>query len=198
MNGTLKITGDATIDDLVNTNPLALLIGMLLDQQISIELAFTGPSRLVSRLDGPLTADTIAAMEVADLEAAFAIKPALHRFPASMARRVHALCAYLVEHHDGDPSALWSDVPDGRSLRRRVHALPGFGPEKSKIFVAVLAKRFGIAPDGWREAAGGFGADDAPRSVADVDEPMVLEAIRAHRAAMKAAAGTDRPADKER
>ncbi len=193
--GDLCISGDPAVDDIVNSNPLALMIGMLLDQQISIELAFTGPSRLAERIDGPLHASTLASMSVDDVVAAFAEKPALHRFPASMAKRVHALASFLVEHHEGDPTLIWADAEDGRQLARRLKALPGFGPEKTKIFVAVLAKRFGVRPDGWQAAAGGFAVDDVPRSVADVTDPSVLDAIRAHRAAQKAAKGT---VDKER
>ncbi|NOX30808.1 MAG: Fe-S cluster assembly protein HesB [Actinobacteria bacterium] len=177
---TLRVTGDDKIDGLVRSSPLALLIAMLLDQQISIELAFTGPSRLSDRLSGPLTAANIAETQVDDLVALFAEKPALHRFPASMAKRTHKLCEFVVEHYDGEVSAIWADVDSGSDLLGRLKTLPGFGSEKSKIFVALLAKRFDIKPSGWEAAAGGF-SDDVPRSVADVDDPSVLAEIRAYR-----------------
>jgi len=177
---TLRVTGDDKIDGLLRSNPLALLIAMLLDQQISIELAFTGPSRLSDRLCGPLTAANIAETQVDDLVALFVGKPALHRFPASMAKRTHKLCEFLVEHYDGEVSVIWTGADSGSDLLGRLKALPGFGPEKSKIFLALLAKQFDIKPTGWEAAAGGF-SDDTPRSVADVDDPSVLAEIRAYR-----------------
>lgn len=189
MNGTLCITGDPNIDDIVNTNAVALMIAMLLDQQMSIELAFAGPSRLADRIGGTLTAGAVGDMAVDDLVAIFAVKPALHRFPAAMAQRTHALCTHLVEHYAGDPCAIWTNEPDARVVAKRLRALPGFGPEKTKIFVAVLAKRFGITPEGWQAAAGAF-SDSTPRSVADVSDPTVLVEIRAYRSGLKAQMAT--------
>ena len=159
-------TGDPDADELVRTDPLALLIGMLLDQQISIELAFTGPFRLRERL-GSLDAGVVAAQDPDALAAVFATKPALHRFPAAMSKRAQALCQYLVDEHDGSAD-LWSDGPTARVLQQRISALPGFGDEKTMILLAVLGKRFGVRPRGWKQLAGAFG-DDEPRSVADMD-----------------------------
>jgi uncharacterized HhH-GPD family protein len=182
----LRVTGDSAVDQLLQSNPLALMIGMLLDQQIPIEWAFASPHRLEQRLGRPLSAGLIAGLATEELEAAFAEKPALHRFPASMAGRTQKLCVALVEHHNGDPASIWVDVASGAALVKRLKALPGFGPEKSKIFVALLAKRFGVSPDGWEAAAGMFADDDVARSVADVDGPAVLDEIRAYRALLKA------------
>jgi uncharacterized HhH-GPD family protein len=183
--GTLAITGDANADELVNADPLALLIGMLLDQQVPMEWAFVGPYRLRERLGG-LDAVAIAGLAPEDLEAAFRAKPALHRYPASMAKRTRELCEHVVEHHGGDAAAVWTAVNDGAELFRRVRALPGYGEEKARILVAILAKRFGVRPVGWEQAAGAF-ADATPRSVADIDSPVALERVRAWKKAQKAA-----------
>lgn len=183
----LHLTDDETADRLLSDNPLALLIGMLLDQQVPMEWAFSSPARLAERLDGPLDATTIAATDPDRLEELFRAKPALHRYPGSMARRVHALCEHLVEAHDGDPTALWADVEDGRTLLKRLKALPGYGDQKARIFLALLGKQCGVTPDGWREAAGDYG-DDQPRSIADVTSPQTLLAVREHKQAVKARA----------
>ena len=183
--GTLYITGDDAADTLLNTDANALLIGMLLDQQVSMELAFAGPAKLHDRL-GHLDPAQIAEMDVDDFVAVCAEKPAVHRFPASMGKRIHELCGVLTEHYGADASNLWRDVTDGPALYQRLRALPGFGDEKSKIFVAVLAKSQGVTPDGWQDAAGVFG-DDTPRSVADIDGPEALEKVREWKKAQKAA-----------
>jgi uncharacterized HhH-GPD family protein len=185
MKGTLYITGDKAADKLLNTDPLALLIGMLLDQQVPMEWAFSAPAKLQARLGGDLDAGKIAAMPVEDVEAAFRERPALHRFPASMARRTHELCRSIVEHYGGDPTRIWKDATSGADLFARLRALPGFGDEKAKIFLALLAKRFKVAPPGWEDAAGPF-ADPTPRSVADIDSPAALEKVREWKKAMKA------------
>lgn len=184
MGAPLHITGDPQADDLLTREPLALLIGMLLDQQIPIEVAFTGPLRLQQRI-GPLSAASLAGMDPAQLEAVFRAKPALHRYPAAMAKRTQALCAHLVARHAGDPRRLWIDVDDGTTLVRRLRALPGFGPEKAKIFAALLARRFAVQPSGWVDAVAPF-ADDQLRSVADLAGPGDLERLRAHRQTQKA------------
>ena len=181
----LRITGDDAIDDFLRSDPLALLMGMLLDQQISIELAFKGPYRLNQRIDGTFDAHTIASMDPDEAAAIFAVKPALHRFPANMAKRTQAMCQKLVDDYDGDPSRLWLEATDGADLLRRLKALPGFGPEKSRIFTALLAKRFGIRAPGWEAAAGPF-SDGELRSVADIDDPEKLSELRDHRKALKA------------
>lgn len=169
-------TGDAESDELVASDPFALMLGMLLDQQISIEMAFRGPLRLRERL-GSLDAAVIADREPEDLAAVFAIKPALHRFPAATSKRAQALCRHLVEVHDGNAD-LWSDGPTARELHRRISELPGFGDEKTMIFIAVLAKRFGVKPRGWKQFAGPF-ADKEPRSVADMDSEAGRDRVKA-------------------
>lgn len=186
MSGTLAVTGDRAADRLINTDPLALMIGMLLDQQIAIELAFIGPFRLADRLGGTLDARVIADMDPDAFVEICRTKPALHRFPASMGGRIQEMCRHLVEHYDGDAGAIWRGVRRAEVLAERLDAVPGFGPEKVKIFTAVLAKRFGKRPAGWEEVAGVF-ADDELRSVADLDSPEALVALREKRRAMKAA-----------
>lgn len=184
--GTLAVTGDEAADALVNNEPLALLLAMLLDQQIPMEWAFKSPQRLAERLGGELDASAVAAMDPADLAAAFATKPALHRFPAAMARRAHELCRHVDEHYDGDAGAVWGSAGSGEELYDRVRALPGYGDEKSMIFLAVLAKRFAVRPEGWARRCGPF-ADDTPRSVADIDGPEALARVRAWKKEQKAA-----------
>jgi uncharacterized HhH-GPD family protein len=185
MRGTLYITGDAAADRLLNTDGTALLIGMLLDQQVPMEWAFKGPSALKVRL-GHVDAVRIAAMEREELVAVFCAKPALHRFPATMGRRCHDLCVHLTEHYGGEGERVWEGVRSGEELFVRLHALPGFGDEKAKIFLALLAKRFGVRPAGWESAAGPF-ADVTPRSVADIDSPETFAKVREWKKAAKAA-----------
>ncbi len=180
----IRVTGDDDADRLLSEDPLALLIGMLLDQQVPMEWAFRGPLRLRQRL-GVLDAAGIAARSPGELEAVFRQPPALHRFPSAMAKRTHALCRHLVEHYDGQAGRVWSEVGDGRALLRRLRALPGYGDEKARILLAVLAKRFGVRPAGWREAAAPF-SDDVTRSVADVDSPEALQRVRAFKRAQRA------------
>jgi len=186
MNGTVAITGDPAADGLLNTDPLALLLGMMLDQQVPMEWAFLAPYRLKERLGGRLDAATIAAMEPSELESHFKGPPALHRFPGSMAKRAQALCQHLVDEHGGDAAAVWTGAATGQALFDRLRALPGFGDEKARIFVAVLAKRFGVRPPGWEQCAGPF-ADSTPRSVADVADADSLARVREFKKAQKAA-----------
>lgn len=181
----LPVTGDPEADQLLVDDPLALLIGMLLDQQVPMEWAFSSPLKLRERLGGELDAAHIASLPAEELESIFKGPPALHRFPGSMAARTQALCQHLVEHHGGDAEAVWRDVDDGFELRRRLLALPGFGSEKARIFLALLAKRFGIRPAGWEEAAAPF-SDDQRRSVADIDSPEALAEVRAFKKLKKA------------
>ncbi|MGH8905539.1 MAG: HhH-GPD-type base excision DNA repair protein [Egibacteraceae bacterium] len=181
---TIHVTGDPAADELLSTDSLALVIGMLLDQQVPMEWAFKGPYRLRERLGG-LDAAKIADMDPADLETVFKEKPALHRYPGAMAKRVHALCQHLIEHHGGDAARVWTDARTGEELLTRVGALPGYGQEKARIFVALLAKRLGVRPPGWQEAAGPF-ADTTPRSVADIDSPEALQRVREWKRAQKA------------
>jgi uncharacterized HhH-GPD family protein len=183
--GTLAITGDFDADKLLNTDPLALLVGMLLDQQVPMEWAFMGPYRLAGRLGSSLGAATIAAMDPEEFAEVVKRKPALHRFPGSMAGRILQLCQHLVDEYDGDAEAVWRDVESGDELYRRLRALPGYGDEKARIFMAILAKRFGHAPAGWEQAAQPF-SDSAPRSVADIDGPDSLANVREWKKAQKA------------
>lgn len=183
---TFFITGDAEADGLLGRDPLALLIGMLLDQQVPMEWAFASPAKLAKRLGGRLDAGAIAAMEPDELVAVFSAKPALHRYPASMAKRTQGLCTFLVDHHDGRAEAVWTGVTSGAELASRLAQLPGFGSEKARIFLAILAKRLGIRPSGWEEAAAPF-SDDQRRSVADAVDPDALAEVRAFKRAKKAA-----------
>jgi uncharacterized HhH-GPD family protein len=181
---TFPITGDAAADQLLVDDPLALLIGMLLDQQVPMEWAFRGPATLSARL-GDLDAARIAAMEPEALVEVFREKPALHRYPGSMAKRTHALCQMIVDTYDGDATRIWRDVEDPQVVFERLHALPGYGEEKAKIFLALLGKRFGLAPAGWEKYAKPF-SDAKPRSVADVDSAESLERVRQWKRAQKA------------
>ncbi|MEX1006159.1 MAG: HhH-GPD-type base excision DNA repair protein [Acidimicrobiia bacterium] len=176
MNGSLHITGDDDADRLLNTDGLAVVIGMLLDQQVPMAWAFRGPATIRERL-GHLDAAAIAAMDPESLVDICCGPPGIHRFPAVMARRIHELCRHVVEHHDGNAADIWEGAADGSDLRRRLLALPGFGDEKAKIFIALLAKRFDIRPDGWEAASRPF-SDDVPRSAADVSGPAALAEVR--------------------
>ena len=184
----IPVTGDPAADRLLVESPLALLLGMLLDQQVPMEWAFKGPFTLQDRLGG-LDAGAIAAMDPDELEAVFRAKPALHRYPASMAKRAHALCQVLVEEYGGDAANLWEGArvgdETGDELLARLQALPGFGEEKSKIFLALLGKRLGIRPTGWEDAAKPF-SDATKRSVADIDSPEALAEVRTWKKAQKA------------
>ncbi|HVM28886.1 MAG TPA: HhH-GPD-type base excision DNA repair protein [Mycobacteriales bacterium] len=183
---TLRIAQDPHADALLEREPLALLLGMALDQQIPMEKAFRGPAVLLERL-GHLDAERIAGLPEQEFAEVMATPPAVHRFPGSMGRRVQELCRHLVEHHDGRAEALWDGVDDGRELLRRLQALPGFGRQKAQIFLALLGKQRGVRPPGWQEAAGAYG-DDGFRSVADVVSPETLLQVRAYKQQAKQAA----------
>ena len=182
---TLQLTSDDAADALLSDNAFALLIGMLLDQQVAMETAFIGPYRLSERIDGPLTPATVAAIPPEDLEDRFREKPSLHRYPGSMAKRVHALATHLVEEYDGDAAAVWDDAETGKELFRRLSDLPGFGKQKAQIFLALLGKQCGVTPEGWREAAGDYGLEGY-RSIADVTDPDTLARVREWKRAKKA------------
>jgi uncharacterized HhH-GPD family protein len=182
MPAALYFTPDADANRLLAEEPLAVLIGMLLDQQVPMEWAFTAPSLLKERLGGELDATKIAGMDPAALEAVFRDKPALHRYPGSMAKRTHAVCSFLVENYGGRAEALWDGVANGDELLARVKALPGFGDAKARIFVGLLGKRLDVRPQGWETAAA-----DWP-SIADVDSYERIGEIREKKRAMKAAA----------
>ena len=185
MPGTLYITGDTAADKLLNTDANALLIGMLLDQQVPMEWAFSGPATLKKRL-GHLDPKKIAAMDVEEFVTICCEKPAIHRFPGSMGKRIHAVCEALVAEYKGNAVNIWKGVEDADEVYRRLRALPGYGDEKSKIFIAILGKSQGVDLNGWREAAGKFG-DDTPRSVADVHDEASLGEVRDWKKAQKAA-----------
>ena len=181
----IPITGNPDADQLLVDDPLALLLGMLLDQQVPMEWAFTGPFTLRERL-GHLDPHQVAAMPVEAFVDVCRDKPAIHRFPKSMGERIHAACVHVVDRHDGHAERIWTEAADAEDVYARLREVPGYGDEKSKIFIAILAKRFGIRPDGWEQVAGPF-ADDNPRSVADVSSEEALHEVRKWKKAQKAA-----------
>jgi uncharacterized HhH-GPD family protein len=178
------ITGDEQADRLLADEPLALLLGMLFDQQVPMEWAFASPAKLRARL-GELDATAIAAMDQDAFVSVCCEKPAIHRFPGSMGKRAHELCRAIVEDYDGDTAQIWTTAATGDELLTRLKALPGFGGEKAKIFMAVLGKRLGVTPPGWEEAAAPF-SDDVRRTVADADTPEHLQEVRVFKKMMKA------------
>jgi uncharacterized HhH-GPD family protein len=185
----LHFTGDDAADDLLSRDPFALLTGMMLDQQFPMERAFSGPWRLAQRIDADtLDPQRLADMDTAELAAIMAIPPVVHRFPTSMATRLQALARYVVDTYDGDAAALWSSAGTGAELFARLTALPGFGEQKARIFTAVLGKRLGVQPPGWREAAGPYGEEGSHRSVADVEDADSLAQVRAYKQAQKQSA----------
>jgi uncharacterized HhH-GPD family protein len=182
------ISGDAEADALLGKDPLALLIGMVLDQQITIEKAFSSPAVLARRLGRPLNAASIASMPLDELAAVFKEPPALHRYPGSMAGRVQDVCRVIAEDYGDKADAIWKGVRSGDELIGRLKALPGFGEQKSKIFAALLAKQLQVRPDGWQKATSPYGDDDAFLSVADITSTESLEKVRANKRAIKAKA----------
>ncbi|MDQ0991766.1 HhH-GPD-type base excision DNA repair protein [Streptomyces sp. V3I7] len=197
MDVTLHLAQDPEADALLGRSPLAALIGMLLDQQIPMEWAFKGPAAIAARLGtSDLDAHEIAAQDPEAFAALLSEKPAVHRYPGSMAKRIQQLCQYLVEHYDGDAEAVWQGVGSGRELLKRLEELPGFGRQKAQIFLALLGKQLGVRPTGWREAAGAYGEAKAYRSVADITGPESLVKVRAHKQEMKAAAKAAKAAAK--
>ena len=190
MPARLPYTGNDEADELISTDPLALLVGFALDQQVTVQKAFSGPLEIRRRL-GSFDARQIAAMDPAELDRVFRERPAIHRFPGSMGKRTYALCRFLTDEYGGDAAAVWTGAATGADLLARVQALPGFGEEKAKIFVALLAKRFGVRPEGWEAAAAPF-SDATPRSVADIDSADALEQVRAWKKAQKAAGKSKR------
>ncbi|MEU8023318.1 MULTISPECIES: HhH-GPD-type base excision DNA repair protein [Micromonospora] len=185
---TFSLPIDPEANRLLERSPLALLLGMTLDQQIPMEKAFSSPYVLTQRLGHEPDARELAGYDPDALVAVFAEPPALHRFPKAMAARTQEMCRVLVDRYDGDAARLWADVADGRELLRRITELPGFGRQKAQILVALLGKRYGVTPAGWREAAGGYGDADAYRSVADVADADSLRRVREYKQRMKAEA----------
>lgn len=184
----LQLVQEPSANALLESNPFALLVGMLLDQQIPMEVAFAGPKKLEDRMGG-LDARQIADYNPDKFAELFAQTPAVHRFPGSMAKRVQALSQVIVDEYDGNAAALWTTGdPDGKEVLRRIKALPGFGEQKAKIFLALLGKQYGVTPEGWRAAAGDYGKQGTHMSVADVVDKGSLDQVRAYKKQMKAAA----------
>jgi uncharacterized HhH-GPD family protein len=179
-------TGDDEADRLLSVDGLALLTGMLLDQQVPMEWAFRGPLELKQRL-GKLSASDIAAMDPEALREVFCVKPALHRYPGSMATRMHELCTFIVERYDGRAESIWETACSGDQLFARLRELPGYGEQKAKIFLSILAKRLAVTPAGWEAKAGLYG-EPGFRSIADVDGPGAIDKVRAYKQDMKAKA----------
>ena len=175
----LYFTDSDEANELLARDPLALLIGFVLDQQVSVQKAFSSPLELKQRVGG-LDATEIAGMDTSELERVFAAKPALHRYPGTMARRTQDMCAAVVSEHGGDAARVWTEAQDGADLQRRLLALPGIGPMKARSLIAILVKRFGVRPPGWK--------DVTPRhpTLGDVDSPVALEKYQAAKRAYKA------------
>jgi uncharacterized HhH-GPD family protein len=195
----LWLAQESEADELLADNPFALLVGMVLDQQIPLERAFAGPKTIADRvatgsrrvdLDGQAGLD---AAEIADYDpdkfaALCSEKPAIHRFPGSMAKRIQTLAQIVVDNYDGDAAALWTaGDPDGAELLRRLKGLPGFGEQKARIFLALLGKQYAVTPKGWRAAAGDFGKAGTHISVADIADARSLDKVRSYKKEMKAA-----------
>ena len=183
----LHLAQERDADALLSRDPLALLIGMVLDQQFPLERAFASPLELTKRLGRGLDARELASYDPDELAQIFATPPGLHRYPRSMALRVQQLCQHLVDVYDGRADGVWTGVADGAELLRRVKALPGFGEQKARIFLALLGKQLGVRPKGWRESAGVYGEDGCRRSVADITSPETLLEVRAYKQSVKAA-----------
>lgn len=188
---TLSLPIAPEANELLRSSPLALLLGMLLDQQQTMEKAFGSPYELQQRLGHPLDAGELADYDEEALIALFSRPPVLHRFPKVFARRTQAMCRVLVDRYGGDAERVWREATSGQDLLRRMQALPGFGEQKARIFVALLGKRFGVRPDGWREAAGPYGDDDAYKSVADITDEEALRRVREYKQQARAAAKAD-------
>jgi uncharacterized HhH-GPD family protein len=184
----LQLVQDPAADELLESNPFALLVGMMLDQQIPMEVAFAGPKKIADRLGG-VDAQQIAEYDPEKFIAVCSERPAVHRFPGSMGKRLQTMAQAIVDDYDGNAAALWTaGDPDGREVLRRLKALPGFGEQKAKIFLALLGKQYGVTPTGWREAAGDYGKAGTHMSVADVVDAGSLEKVRSYKKAAKAAA----------
>jgi uncharacterized HhH-GPD family protein len=189
---TLQLVQDPEADALLESNPFALLVGMLLDQQIPLEVAFAGPKKIADRMGG------VDAREIADCDpdkfaALCAERPAVHRFPGSMAKRIQALAQIVVDRYGGEAAGVWSaGDPDGAEVLQRLKELPGFGDQKARIFLALLGKQYGVTPKGWREAAGDYGKAGSHLSVADIVDAGSLEKVRSYKKKMNAARGQER------
>ncbi|MDX1449089.1 MAG: HhH-GPD-type base excision DNA repair protein [Acidimicrobiia bacterium] len=185
MQGSLRVTGDAEADDLVCSDPFALVVALLLDQQVPLTWAFRGPLTLQRRL-GTLDPGKMSRVEVEEVVEAACRVPAIHRFPAVMARRIHAAAVRVVEVYSGDAERIWSEAHDADDLHRRLLEFDGFGDEKAKILIAILGKRYGVRPSGWAERSAPF-SDTTPRTAADIDGPDALAAVNAWKRSQRAA-----------
>jgi uncharacterized HhH-GPD family protein len=183
----LWLTGDIEADQLLTEDDNALLIGMVLDQQVPMEKAFSGPLVIAQRMGGQLDVAAVAAMSEDDFVALCSRPPAIHRFPAAMAKRVRQLCQVLIEDYDGQATNIWKDARSGNEVKANLERLPGFGSDKAAIFTAVLGKLRGITPDGWRVAAGYYGEPNTFRSVADIMDSDSLQKVRETKKSVKAA-----------
>ncbi|OAR26833.1 Fe-S cluster assembly protein HesB [Streptomyces sp. ERV7] len=191
---TLRLSQQPEADALLGRSPLAALVGMLLDQQVPMEWAFAGPYTIATRMGADdLDAAAIASYDPDAFADLLKQKPAVHRYPGSMAQRIQQLCRCLVEEYGGEAEAVWRDAPTGADLLKRLKALPGFGDQKARIFLALLGKQLAVRPTGWREAAGAYGEPNSHRSVADITGPDSLAKVRAHKQEMKAAAKAAKP-----
>jgi uncharacterized HhH-GPD family protein len=184
----LHLTGEAEADALLSKDHFALLTGMLLDQQIAMEIAFIGPRKIADRMNG-FDVRRIAEYDLEEFVELCVTKPAIHRYGGSMGRRVHELAQHVLQHYDGRTDRIWkAGKPDGKEVLKRLKALPGYGNQKAAIFLALLGKQLGVQPEGWREAAGAYGDEGSHRSIADVTSPASLAEVRAFKKAAKAAA----------
>jgi uncharacterized HhH-GPD family protein len=183
----LQLAQDPAADALLGANPFALLVGMVLDQQIPLEVAFAGPKKIADRMGG-FDAAEIADYDPDKFAALCSERPAVHRFPGSMAKRIQAVAQIVVDQYDGDAAAVWTaGDPDGPELLQRLKALPGFGEQKARIFLALLGKQYSVTPKGWRAAAGEFGKAGTHLSVADIADANSLDKVRSYKKQMKAA-----------
>src|SRR6476620_753936 len=184
----IQLVQDQAADALLESNPFALLVGMLLDQQIPLEVAFAGPKKIADRMGG-VDARKIADYDPDKFAALCAERPAVHRFPGSMAKRIQALAQIVVDRYGGEAAGVWAaGEPDGAEVLQRLKELPGFGDQKARIFLALLGKQYGVTPKGWREAAGDYGKAGTQMSVADVRDRASLEKVRSYKKQAKAAA----------
>ena len=195
---TLHLSQDAEADELLSNNPFALLVGMVLDQQVPLEWAFASPKELERRLGVALDARHLSEMDPDELAQAFSAKPALHRYPGSMATRVHELARLVTDRYDGKAEGVWTGTSSGVELLARVKELPGFGDQKAKIFVALLGKQLGVRPEGWESVSAPFGDKGSFRSVADITDPETLGKVRTFKQELKAAHKAEAAAKAER